>query len=302
MNVLVTGASGYIGSALVPLLLAAGHRVRVITRHGERIRQRPWHAAVEVMEGDLADSAVCNKAVSNIEALVHVAGLAHANAAARDHEQENLINTGQLAVAAQQHGVSTFVFVSSCKANYPQHSHYGRYKRESEEFLLNLKGPMRVVCLRPGIVYGDGMSNNLNALLRVLRRPWLPVFIGSSNPIGMVSLQDCCRSLVAALTIPALHGRCWELTDGTSYTLDALVRGIRAYYALPEPAWHPPRFLVKLLCLAYEPVAKVIGSHLGLRTYKAIYEECYAPDLAFAKVSNTMPTTDFYAWLRDNKR
>ena len=53
---LVTGATGYIGGRLVPVLLAAGHRVRVMTRSPERLRGRPWAAQVEVARADADDA------------------------------------------------------------------------------------------------------------------------------------------------------------------------------------------------------------------------------------------------------
>ncbi len=53
---LVTGATGYIGGRLVPELLAAGHRVRVMTRSPERLRDHPWAGQVEIVRGDAADA------------------------------------------------------------------------------------------------------------------------------------------------------------------------------------------------------------------------------------------------------
>jgi uncharacterized protein YbjT (DUF2867 family) len=74
MNVLVTGATGYIGGRLVPLLLSEGHSVRVLVRDPRRLQARPWAAEVDVVQGDVHDSASLEKAVDGMDAayyLVH---------------------------------------------------------------------------------------------------------------------------------------------------------------------------------------------------------------------------------------
>jgi nucleoside-diphosphate-sugar epimerase len=298
VKIVVTGASGFIGSALVPRLLAAQHHVRVVTRDLARLKQQPWVAAVEIIAGNLASQAVCEQAVVDRDVVLNLAGLAHVGASRAAHEVENFNNTCRLATAAQAHQVQRFVQLSSCKANYPAHSSYGYYKLASEQHLLSLQGAMEVVCLRPGIVYGEGMRNNLRTLLRGLSKRQLPVFLSATNTISMISLQDCCSAILAGLTRPGLQGCSWALTDGVPYSLDTLVRQIRANYGLPMPARRCPQWLVQLGCCLLEPVARVSGSGLGLRTYKALYHEDYSVDLAFATTSGVAPTTDFYSYLR----
>lgn len=74
MNVLVTGATGYIGGRLVPLLLARGHSVRVLVRDARRLASKPWANEVEVVQGDVHDPSALEKAVEGMDAayyLVH---------------------------------------------------------------------------------------------------------------------------------------------------------------------------------------------------------------------------------------
>jgi uncharacterized protein YbjT (DUF2867 family) len=74
MNVLVTGATGYIGGRLVPLLLAEGHSVRVLVRDARRLRARPWVSQVDVVQGDVNDSRSLETALDGMDAayyLVH---------------------------------------------------------------------------------------------------------------------------------------------------------------------------------------------------------------------------------------
>src|SRR6476661_502883 len=74
---LVTGASGYIGGRLVPELLAAGHRVRVMARHPEGLRDRPWAGRVEVVRADAGDAASVSAALAGVDVayyLIHALG------------------------------------------------------------------------------------------------------------------------------------------------------------------------------------------------------------------------------------
>ena len=74
MKILVTGATGYIGGRLVPLLLASGHDVRVLVRDADPIRGRPWERDVEVVRGDLLKPETLGPAVAGMDAayyLVH---------------------------------------------------------------------------------------------------------------------------------------------------------------------------------------------------------------------------------------
>jgi len=74
MNVLVTGATGYIGGRLVPLLLAQGHSIRVLVRNSKRLSSKPWGEEVEVVQGDVYDSTALAAAVEGMDAafyLVH---------------------------------------------------------------------------------------------------------------------------------------------------------------------------------------------------------------------------------------
>src|SRR5437763_2112431 len=64
---LVTGVTGYIGGRLVPELLAAGFRVRALSRHADRLRDRPWYSRVEVVEGDASDPQVMHRALRDVD-------------------------------------------------------------------------------------------------------------------------------------------------------------------------------------------------------------------------------------------
>jgi len=283
MNVLLTGAGGYIGSALLRAWLPRLAELDIAPRALYRHRAPPAMPGVEQVVGDLRDAATCERVCAGQDVILHLAGQAHVSGQGVDHERDTLGITLSLAEAAVHQGVGRFIFVSSSKAQFPRHSAYGRAKREAEERLLAMhaEGRLAVTCLRPALVYGPGMHGNLRTLLRVLQRRWLPAVPASSSPLGMLSLADCCRALTLALQTPALDGACWELNDGQQYNLDLLVREVRRRCALPAPVLRLPRFSVQWAAGLWGLVGPA-GSSFSSTTYRALYEEPYRLDDRFA--------------------
>lgn len=301
-RVLVTGASGFVGSALVPLLLDQQWQVRVLTRARDNVAQQRWRHQVETLTGDLQYQANCHSIVRDIDVVVHLAGLAHVSATTGQHQQENFLNTKNLARAAADVGVKRFVFISSCKARYPSHSAYGYFKQQSERHLLALQTPMEIVCLRPGIIYGEGMRNNLGTLLQMLSKPRLPLAVESDRVMAMISRQDCCLAIAAALQHPALPARVWELNDGVRYTLTDLVGNIRKQLGLSAPMLVLPQWLlanapVKILAGIAAALPPLRRKGLGTSTFQALFEEDYPVEPVFAEATGIHPTTTLYAEL-----
>lgn len=127
MKILVTGGAGYIGSTLVPMLLAEGHTVRVLDTllHGGAPLLSAWsHPGFEFVGGDLRDSALRKTAVAGMDAVVHLAAIVGDPACSRQPELARAVNLeSSLALIddSQRAGVGRFVFASTC-------SNYGKMK------------------------------------------------------------------------------------------------------------------------------------------------------------------------------
>lgn len=296
MRILLTGASGFLGSMLLSQLLARGHTVRALYRSTVPA-QVP--AGVEAVQGDLQDQALCRSLCLGVDAVIHLAAQAHVRSSVQDQRRNTFAATCTLAAAAAAAQVQSFIYASSSKARFPAHSAYAAAKLAAEQHLLALhaSGALPVICLRPALVYGAGMRGNLATLLRWLQRPQLPVFPASTQPMGMISREDCCTAIALAVEHPALQGGTWELHDGQHYTLDGLVRSTRAYLQLPPPGLALPRICVQWAAQLASLSAPLTGLALGMGTYRALYQEPYIFDTAFCEHTGYRPQHSFHSQL-----
>lgn len=144
MRILVTGGAGYVGSTLVPRLLARGHAVRVLDllRHGGESLLPVWsHPAFELRRGDVRDAATVADALAGMDGVVHLAAIVGDPACAREPDvalATNLEASLALLAAARRACVSRFVFASTC-------SNYGRMA--DPEALVNEDSDLRPVSL-----------------------------------------------------------------------------------------------------------------------------------------------------------
>lgn len=144
MKVLVTGGAGYVGSTVVPILLAGGHRVRVLDSllHGGRALLGVWsHPDFEFNHGDVRDRDAVREALSGVDAIVHLAAIVGDPACARQPEiarQVNLEASMNLLEEAEKAKVGQFVFASTC-------SNYG--KMTDPDVLVDEDAELRPVSL-----------------------------------------------------------------------------------------------------------------------------------------------------------
>lgn len=138
MKILVTGGAGYIGSTLVPMLLAEGHQVRVLDAllHGGDSLLGVWsHPQFEFKHGEINDKATAQSAVDGIDAVVHLAAIVGDPACARNPElakRVNLESSLALIEASRKAGVSRFIFASTC-SNYGKMKDANAYVDEESE-------------------------------------------------------------------------------------------------------------------------------------------------------------------------
>jgi nucleoside-diphosphate-sugar epimerase len=242
LKVLVTGASGLVGAALVPALTARGHTVRAAAR-------RPLALSASVVAPDQSLSLRRSGTLDGCEAVVHLAARVHVmdDAAAdplAEHRRVNTAGTLHLAEQAVRAGVRRFVFASTAKvlgeasprgrpftdADAPAPADpYAISKAEAEHALQRLAAAraMRVACVRPPLVYGPGVGANFLRLMTAIAR-------GRPLPIGAIGNRRSLvyvGNLVAAIIALVEHDRAsgpFLVSDGEDLSTPELARRIAA--------------------------------------------------------------------------
>ncbi|GAA1699391.1 SDR family oxidoreductase [Microbacterium sediminicola] len=228
---LVLGATGYIGGRLVPRLLAAGYRVRVLARHPERIRAFSWGSRVEVVAGDASDEAVIADAVKDVDVLYY---LIHSMMAGRSFEATDRTVAKTVADAACAAAVARIVYLGGLHPASDALSPHLRSRVEVGEILLASGVPTLV--LQAGVVIGSGSASfeMVRHLTEVL--PYMPAPRWVRNRIQPIAVRDVLYYLLAAARVDASVSRAVDIGGPDVLRYGQMMNGYAVVAGLPQRA------------------------------------------------------------------
>lgn len=247
MKLLITGAAGFVGTALCTRLTASGHEVVPAVRANSGLPH-------EVVVGNLEGTTDWHDALARRDAVVHLAARVHImHDTAADplalYRATNTDATLNLARQAAEAGVKRLVFISSIKVNgegrdaaYREtdvpapEDPYAISKWEAEQGLWQIAAEtgLEVVILRPPLVYGPGVKANFRRLIDTVARGW-PLPLGAvHNRRSLLYLGNFVDAIRVCVEHPAAAGQTFLLDDGAPVSTPDLIRAVAQ--AMGRPA------------------------------------------------------------------
>jgi len=278
VKLLVTGASGFLGSHVAEELAKEGHAVRALLRKTSSRAFLEGFAHEEAL-GDVTDAASLLAAISGVEAVVHTAGLVKARTEA-DFQEVNARGTENLlaAIEGAAPDLRRFVYVSSLAAHGPSEdglprpvearpnpiTAYGRSKLAGEEITRASSIAGRCVIFRPPVIYGP-RDPALVPFFQLARWRVAPLLMGGHNRISITYVEDIARAIALAATSEAsLAGKTYCPEDGSVYSWRDVLAAVEASAGRKAMRINAPRWAFSAAAMGSEAFSAVTRRAVSL--------------------------------------
>lgn len=278
-NILLTGASGFVGSSL---LNALGLEHKIVSV----LRKKPNNDINDILQVNAIDASTdYSKVINSIDVVIHTAARAHvmkdeSTDPLSEYRTVNLDGTLNLARQAAEAGVKRFIFISSIKVNGEQtkigsrykstdtpapEDPYGISKYEAEQGLLTLaqNTQMEVVIIRPPLVYGPGVKGNFASMIKLVKKG-IPLPLGAiHNQRTLVGLDNLVDLISTCIDHPAAANQVFLAGDGQDMSTTELLQNVAKAMGKPSRLIPVPASLLMLSAsvLGKKAVAKrLLGS------------------------------------------
>ena len=276
-NILISGATGFIGERLVG---AVDANIRVLSRKKQ--------SNYETVVCDLKSEVIPDNALDGVNTVFHLAGFAHdlsdATKIQNIYQKVNVDATIRLAKLAVKSNVNRFIFVSSVKAGGGSNfgvcvsekdqgnpeGIYGKTKREAELKLLKIgkESDMHVSIIRPSLVYGPNVKGNLQLMLSGIKKGWFPPLPETGNKRSMIHVDDLVLAILLVANDDRANGEIFIATDGTPHSSREIYNAMCGVLDKSIPKWSVPKILFDM--------ASLVNPRIKYKLNKLLGDECYS--------------------------
>ena len=308
--VLLTGATGFVGTRLCENLLEEGFRVRAFVRptSGKKLLK---HKDLEIFLGDLLSCEDLKKACDGASIVVHLAGTAHVNNISDEEIQKTIVlGTRLLLSAAVKEKVHKLVYISSSLAGTIDglSTVYGRSKLEAENLISSeqMKDKIDSVILRPVNLYGEGMRGNMALFISLISRGLVLRLPKLENKISLLGVNDFSRAIILAIKSGNSSGRIFAVTDGQCYGINEIEESVYHATGRKLPRWSAPRVVIYSAILVISLLVRLMrliqfSTHnsrgLSMRTYRNLVSENLVESTEISNELGFKPKSTFYSEL-----
>lgn len=270
--ILLTGATGYVGGRLLPLVEARNGKVRCLARNPEKLR--PYVApATDLAQGDVLDRASLDRAMRGVQTAFY---LVHLMSGSKDFEKEDRQAAQNFAEAAKAAGVQRIIYLGGLGEEGPDLSPHLRSRHEVGEILRD--SGVECIEFRASVVIGGG-SLSFDLVRALTDR--LPIMICPrwlATPTQPIAVDDVLAYLLAALDLPPGSSRLFEIGGADVVTYGEIIReyarqrGLRRWL-ISVPVLTP--YLSSLWLGLVTPASAEVGRHLieGLRNPTIVHDQ-----------------------------
>lgn len=293
MKVFITGATGFVGRALVSELISSDVEIVATVRN---ITAELPESVSQIICDDLSQLNETNSLIdilSDVDIVIHTAARAHvmkdsSSDPLSEYRKMNVTATRELARQAAEAGVKRFIFVSSVKVNGESTEHnqmfretdyaqpvdyYGLSKFEAEQTLIELGkiSSMQVVIIRPPLVYGPGVKSNFANIIKLINKGWPLPFGRVHNKRSMIAIDNLIAFIKLCMSHPAAANELFLIADKDDISTTALLKNIAKAYGVKSILLPIPVALMSGLAklLGKKAVADRLFGNLQIDTSKA---------------------------------
>ncbi len=251
-EICVLGGSGFVGSAIVAKLDAAGYQVKVLTRRRDSAKHLFLLPNVQVEECNVLDYRALNVALRGADAVINLIGILHQSHRLSFNTMHHQL-PAQLAKICADLGIKRLVHMGSLGANKDAPSQYLRSKAAGEAAIFELKDKLNITIFKPSIIFGRGDSF-INLFASLIKHLPLVMLAKPNAKFQPVWVEDVASCFVNSLENTDTYGKTYELAGPKVYTFRALIQTVmdtlrikRPIIGLNDKLSYAQAFMIELL-------------------------------------------------------